>query len=761
MTGLDESWLFPDSPPINEKGEVDDTSSLMETMGYYAKEAGIKAREAGEYLVNAYTGEGRSDQDLPELGIMGGNVEGGPDVFQRPGQRHPGFTPEALRLGATQMVAADPQQIANVAVQVLPGAETYKDRHGNHVIKFKGQQFHINSPGLSGADFFNFLGQIGLYSPAAKFASVGRGLWARTQRAFVAEGLTSAAGDIIADSLGSGLGPDWNRALEAALLGPAGELISPVAKRAWRAIFQDTRFVKEGELTPEGTRAAKAAGLDPEAMSQDLKETFAKVAAGEPLPEVRGRRALQEKHGIKGTTAQQSGRETDFALEEKTRHNVHGEAAQMMQKGKDVQVTEQTEEAVRGVQRKVGGQGVSTQAEAVEPTLPALEIEFKRLNDAVDTAYDAYRDMPSTGFKDSRAMQGFIKETLKELDSRGFGRNAKLFPGLNSSIAEVRKLVQPTKRLGIKTIGTRPAKATMPDEPKFLSLDKIERARRVIGKNIDATITSNPADAQAMGILKNAMDDWVFHKIDTDLFSGDPAALAQLKAGRAARKELGDKFEVRGKDDRVGKTMQRIMGSDPTPEQMANWILGTATLGGKEFSAQITDRVKTILGKDHPGFLALKEAAFLKLVGDKAGDLKSTKMMSKNIREGLGSQPSLMKTLFTPEDIATIRELQMTLDTMVIPPTATNPSRSAMTLLRASRDLIARGGTAATFSGHHLAGGGLFTVARLLGRKEFAGERFAKHSVRGVRPVGDLAPIAGAGVQATRVGLPEKKESEE
>jgi hypothetical protein len=718
MTGLDESWLFPDSPPINEKGEVDDTSSLMETMGYYAKEAGIKAREAGEYLVNAYTGEGRSDQDLPELGIMGGNVEGGPDVFQRPGQRHPGFTPEALRLGATQMVAADPQQIANVAVQVLPGAETYKDRHGNHVIKFKGQQFHINSPGLSGADFFNFLGQIGLYSPAAKFASVGRGLWARTQRAFVAEGLTSAAGDIIADSLGSGLGPDWNRALEAALLGPAGELISPVAKRAWRAIFQDTRFVKEGELTPEGTRAAN-------------------------------------------TTAQQSGREPDFALEEKIRHNVHGEAAQMMQKGKDVQVTEQTEEAVRGVQRKVGGQGVSTQAEAVEPTLPALEIEFKRLNDAVDTAYDAYRDMPSTGFKDSRAMQGFIKETLKELDSRGFGRNAKLFPGLNSSIAEVRKLVQPTKRLGIKTIGTRPAKATMPDEPKFLSLDKIERARRVIGKNIDATITSNPADAQAMGILKNAMDDWVFHKIDTDLFSGDPAALAQLKAGRAARKELGDKFEVRGKDDRVGKTMQRIMGSDPTPEQMANWILGTATLGGKEFSAQITDRVKTILGKDHPGFLALKEAAFLKLVGDKAGDLKSTKMMSKNIREGLGSQPSLMKTLFTPEDIATIRELQMTLDTMVIPPTATNPSRSAMTLLRASRDLIARGGTAATFSGHHIAGGGLFTVARLLGRKEFAGERFAKHSVRGVRPVGDLAPIAGAGVQATRVGLPEKKESEE
>ena len=93
-----------------------------------------------------------------------------------------------------------------------------------------------------------------------------------------------------------------------------------------------------------------------------------------------------------------------------------------------------------------------------------------------------------------------------------------------------------------------------------------------------------------------------------------------------------------------------------------------------------------------------------------------------------------------------MKELSKAIDRTTVPKYASNPSKTAFTIMRIIKQLIARTGTMATFSGHHYTGGGLFAIGRML-PVQFH-ERILGQAVRGLPPYGTRAPGAVAAGQA-------------
>lgn len=677
-----------------------------------------KGAETAKAFGRAVTGEGMADRDLPELGTSGQEISP--------------FSREGLRMAAAYATSADPEQIADIAVGTLPGATKSKDSKGNLIVNFQGKDYFVNKPGLSEADLFQLVAQIGAYAPVARFGAAGSTMLRRMLRTGTAAAGTSAGLDVASGELGSKQGVDYGRAAVTGLAGSAFEGLSPLAAKAWNAIFRNPKLFDPATaaLTAKGRETAKAAGFDPDRMGEKLSRIFAEEARSAADPGVSGARSVGREFDIPLSRGQATRDWEQLAREEAMRHGAKGEKAGEIMRAFDERQGERMTAASGRIQDEFaeGAATIAKPSQAGEAIKGGMQAKASAAMSEIDAAYAAAR----------------------EIDARFMGTNlTDLFRNAKTAVHEIgvdRELTPATVRSleTIAKLGTAVKKSANPEMP-LIQLREFELVRRKLGAYIGTA--KNPTDRMGATRIKSALDDWLDDAYDNALFSGDESALPLLKHARDLRRTYGEKFEARGRGDEVGRVMQKIVSDDPTPEATINMLIGQSKLGQRDNSAKVVERLKTIFGDDSEEVRALREAGWLRLTRDATKPGLSPTRYAKNLAETMEKSETFMRSLYTPEQIMLMERFKNDVTRTVTPESVRNPSRTAFTISRLARDFIGRVGMVLTFGGNPAAGAALFAAKRA---PDFMAGRAAQAATQLIPiPPGRAPALVAPGMAAT------------
>lgn len=184
-----------------------------------------------------------------------------------------------------------------------------------------------------------------------------------------------------------------------------------------------------------------------------------------------------------------------------------------------------------------------------------------------------------------------------------------------------------------------------------INLRGIEQARKIITAGM-RNVEKGSADQFVLRRIISEFDDELERGMSSILFQGDDAALDGLKAARQAHRVFQQTFRVQGTGDDVGGALVKILERNATPEEVANYTLGSGKLGETGLSVRLFDRLQSILGKDSEELAAIKGAAFSKLIGnDDVASPKAARAVAERITEALNGRGStLTSRMFTPEE---------------------------------------------------------------------------------------------------------------
>ena len=233
----------------------------------------------------------------------------------------------------------------------------------------------------------------------------------------------------------------------------------------------------------------------------------------------------------------------------------------------------------------------------------------------------------------------------------------------------------------------------------------VERARQQL--NTIASDAANAGDnstAAAARAVRNALDDWTQQTMTT------PAARKTMEGSRQVFKELKQLYSAQGPRDAGGKALERVMDSDLTGEQVISKILGAgrrpneATLGAvKRIKEIATGTVQSGRKAQRAGatagakafndpakqpakeLQAVREALVYRLTAPlqarNEGALIPAQTIKSNIDDLLdGPGADISKVIFTPDEIAALRQYRDVVE-MIIPPPGTSKPGTAETLL--------------------------------------------------------------------------------
>jgi len=189
-----------------------------------------------------------------------------------------------------------------------------------------------------------------------------------------------------------------------------------------------------------------------------------------------------------------------------------------------------------------------------------------------------------------------------------------------------------------------------------VNLRGIEQARKIITARIRAA-SATPEDARALRGVMDAFDNQLERGFDSVLFSGDEGALQGLRAARQQFRDYQQTFRPRAQGDDAGRVIQNIIERDASPEEVANYVIGSSRVGGTGTSVRTFTRLREILGADSPEMQAIQGATWQKLTGGlEAATPAGAQRLSERIREFTSGQGStLARQMFPPDDLAAMR----------------------------------------------------------------------------------------------------------
>jgi hypothetical protein len=269
-----------------------------------------------------------------------------------------------------------------------------------------------------------------------------------------------------------------------------------------------------------------------------------------------------------------------------------------------------------------------------------------------------------------------------------------------------------------------------PDSIVGINLQGVDQTRKRLTAMASAT-ERGTADHRAMGQVIHEFDNHVEDAIANGLFTGDDRALDALRAARTAYSEHRRLFTSQGAGDDVGRAMERIVGRNggdgATPTEVANWLYGSAKVGGTGLSVRMTQHLRDVLGETTPEWAAVRQRLWSRLTATPEGvtDFGHRRMASRIGEFLTGSGAPLAQTMFSPAErrqMQNFMNLQMQLEPR---PGTVNYSNTAPVLrqltLGAFRNIMLLIGDAAAGPAGALAGWSARSVADRLAERSAAG----------------------------------------
>ena len=655
----------------------------------------------GEAVTEFFTGTKSTEfSDMPEIGEYKGDQAG----------------KIALALNITPNIRSQAEIIENA----FPGTNIFEDKFGNPIAVLPdGQSYYLNRPGASFQDVVQTTSQILQYIPgystiAKKYA--GNILFRSFAQAGQAGAVTAAqeAGSVA-------LGGDFDMGrvgLTGAItlgfegvVGPVGKAVLKMFRgnpNYYKLITEtgpDGKQIKKIEITKQGEKALKAAGIDKEKMSPEFASNFfnsiakgfddevaaVQAGAGEFGFELAQSQAKRNEEGIaalyeaaKGAFGPETQKKAlDFLRKQEIDVGIGLKA--LIKKFNDGQIVEEGIEDL--------GQGI----------INTIEANFKKASDDVTSKFNLIdKDAAFNGEASNiQMLTNSVKKTIKDESKQPYNflkavdestgiLDKDITPAANKSFQEIKGFVNSFKK---KKTAKKPPKKTLKD---------FETMRKKLSSYIGAA--KNNTDKKTAIAIKQEFDKLYNDTLDNLLFAGkegDEVLKDNLIDARNAFRYKEQTFNVnpikKGNvtiKDSAGAAIQKILlDPDVTGMKAINYIYGTGTIGRRNDGAQIIKRLKTVFGVDDltPKNAAIKSNDFAKL---RSGMIE--KMFNDSIRNGkfnptamvrnfdyiFEKNPDFAKSLFDVKEIATLKKFVGEVRKTLRPQDLVNPSNTAAGISR-------------------------------------------------------------------------------
>jgi hypothetical protein len=608
-----------------------------------------------------------------------------------------GSTDVTRPMGLSALANASDAQLGDIAKSALGdrfiGLE--KDANDFDVIRYRGKDgsekaAYVNQPGLDVNDLgraatgsLPFLATGGAVGALSK----GAGLGIQSLAQLGAAGATSMAGDVAQMPLGSEQGVELPKAVIAGVAGGiAPPLIAGISALARRLVSIPSLFDKTaGKLTPKGETVAKSAGVDPADLSSEAQKVFAKTYAMSGDAAEAATRAKVEPFGLPATKGQVSKDPYLLTQEEGMRRRLKGENAQDVMRAFDKEQELAVREAALGNTRPTsiagqiapGRRPLSSPQDTNPMTLGSSVREG--LNEARDVAKAAetaawQKVGPMTATKDAlNLLPDVIDRRLTDvvIDSEVTPIAAKVAQELDRFIAgeapgQVAKVL---KRGPVQEVGMM--------RKRLLTISR--------GAQTDT-------DRRAAAALYDGFNDWIDEAANANLLAGDPNSAAAMKIARGFTKEVRELFSPSqgGRATPAAKRLAGVVETADSAEGVINQLLGSS---GSRTVDQGTVGALTNMKKSLDGFLPadiakstwddVRLAYWTRQVQGRNGEMLGPTAIMNNVKEALSTHQSVVRTLYTPDEIRTMRQFVQGLETITYkPPNASGSGYTTASFLK-------------------------------------------------------------------------------
>lgn len=357
-----------------------------------------------------------------------------------------------------------------------------------------------------------------------------------------------------------------------------------------------------------------------------------------------------------------------------------------------------------------------TPLDAGELAARIVQQEAGRAKQGVTAAYDKAKAQPGEIHADAfREMGDNIKTDITNR-SDPIIIDDKLTPMASHMIRDIDDRVA---KLQIQNRAQTPSRALSPagDDSQIVgvNLQGVEQIRkRLSAFRKDAFASGNATDGRAAQAVLDAFDGRIDHAVNNGMFNGDPAAVRAWNAARAAHSDYMSTFG-KGKNDPVGRVIEKILGSKNNPaaipNDVADFMYGASGTNPSSLHVGVANRVKKIMGADSPEWAGVRQGLFERVIGDFGHD-RAVKNLDKLLN---ADGKELAEAVFTPAQRQLLQQYADLRQKLQIPATGVNRSETSTFVAPMMKKLSA--GVAAVIGamlGHALAPGA-FGVGELIG----------------------------------------------
>lgn len=216
--------------------------------------------------------------------------------------------------------------------------------------------------------------------------------------------------------------------------------------------------------------------------------------------------------------------------------------------------------------------------------------------------------------------------------------------------------------LDVRDIGTAGRRylddlAEMADSEGGINISALERWRRQVSsarRNAEQAFEKSGQrgeEAVALGRMVDRYDDWMQQQYIDDMISGDPRAVEMWRTARTEWRRVMDRFD----DDELVRKL--VFERNATPEQMREWLFGVASTQSPARAGETVRRLNTIFGRDSEIMGRVQADFMLDIIDPLLRDQPNLPAFIQNFDDLIQNRPTLVRQLFTPEEIRNWEEL--------------------------------------------------------------------------------------------------------
>jgi hypothetical protein len=555
----------------------------------------------------------------------------------------------------------------------------FKDANGYDLVEHVGDDgksmtSYVNKPGLDKSDITRGIVGAVPYIAGGAVAGLGKlGLMARTAAQGTAAGATSIVGDGFAASAGSDQGIDLTKAAVTGATAGAATLAAPAVGALWRKFVTEPRLFDKaaGKLTAEGEKAAASAGLNPADLEAKVSEEFAKTYAMTGDAAQSAVKAQTGAMGIETSLAQRTNDAQQAFREKNMTNGVYGDSPAAEMKSFADRQRQQVESAVVGDRAPAYGQALknrsqTTLADVGETIQSGVQSSKAGAKAGEKTAWDQVGDLTPK----PEAFADLAPTISAKLGKQRISSSTPQAMEMDAALADFAdgKAVAS----GTKLIQQAPA-------------ETIDDMRRHLKDMLFAVKPENRADRAAAQSVYDGFNDWVGVASKKSLLNGDPTTAAKMIAARDTTKVMHEIFSPttsQFKATPAGRMIGKILEGADSPENIVNMLFSGPTRSQpKEGTVMALNSIKRGLEAyadtkvAAETWTALQAAHYSKLVMNRTGELLSPQVMRDNIKAAFASQETILRTMYNPQELRHLRQLQGALDGLVVKDI--NPSGTA------------------------------------------------------------------------------------